>query len=108
MFITLYNISTIFPFSSERKETHAIVWPGGHFPLCPPIALILWAPSGSTWTAGRGHTGCRTAGSGKSGSSGVPSAVPDSSAAAKNQSTETTIKQVSYFLLAFNSTSGRF
>lgn len=86
----------IFPFSAERKETHAIVWPGGHFLLCPPIALTPGAPCGSTWTAGTNHKGCPTAGSGKSGSSGVPSAVPDSSAAAKNQSTESTIKQVSF------------
>lgn len=96
LFVTPKRISMIFPFSAERKETHAIVWPGGHFLLCPPISLTPGAPCGSTWTAGTNHKGCPTAGSGKSRSSGVPSAVPDSSAAAKNQSTESTIKQVSF------------
>lgn len=79
------NISKFFPFSAELTETHAIIWPGGHFPLCPPTALSPGAPCGSTWTAGRGHTGCRTADSGKSGSSGVRSAGLDSSTTEKNK-----------------------
>lgn len=79
------NISKFFPFSAELTETHAIIWPGGHFPLCPPTALSPGAPSGSTSTAGRGHTGCPTADSGKCGSSGVRSAGLDSSTTEKNK-----------------------
>lgn len=101
------NISKFFPFSAELTETRAIIWPGGHFPLCPPTALSPGTPCGSTWTAGRGHTGCPTADSGKSGSSGVRSAALDSPATEKNK-----IKESSYEYVLFNKfplhTTGRF